>query len=103
MDTGTIQAWGSLVAAAAGFAAIVASFVLERQRRTDATRDRLIDARRAACVDLLAATSEIARVANGFIVLSSVDPDGTRWEAPTAHAANRAEMDLELAAPGEAP
>jgi hypothetical protein len=39
MDTQTVQAWASLVAAGVGLAAIVTAFLIERERRTDATRD----------------------------------------------------------------
>lgn len=99
MTTETVQAWAALVAAAAGVVAIVTSFVLEGRRRSDAKRDRLIEARRSACVDLLAATSEIARASAAFMFNSGLAPDNTPWVLPSANAANRASTDLELAAP----
>jgi hypothetical protein len=59
MDTGAVGAWASLLAAAAGLAAIISSFVLENRRRDEATRDRLLSERKAAVVGFLAAVTKL--------------------------------------------
>jgi hypothetical protein len=53
MSVDSIQAVASLVAGLTGLTALTLSFALERARRKDDERDRLLDRRLAACHDFM--------------------------------------------------
>ncbi len=58
VDANVLIAIASIVAACAGVAAIVTSYVLENRRRQDARRDRLLEERLSAAVEFDAAAQE---------------------------------------------